>query len=59
MKKATRQRNAPQELKHVNNHTVRLSQKEVEALNKKASSLGVSKGSLIRKGLQYILNNNQ
>jgi uncharacterized protein YunC (DUF1805 family) len=59
MNKATRQRKAPEELKYINNFTVCLSKNELEALTKKASSLGISKAQVVRKGLQYILNNNQ
>jgi predicted DNA binding CopG/RHH family protein len=55
MSKATRQRKAPKEMKYTNPLTVKLSQKELEALTKKASSLGVTKGQVMRKGLQSIL----
>lgn len=55
MSKATRQRKAPKEVKYLNNLTVKLSQKELEALTKKATSLGITKGQVIRKGLQAVL----
>jgi uncharacterized protein YunC (DUF1805 family) len=55
MNKATRQRKAPKELKYINNFTVCLSKKELEALTKKASSLGISKAQVVRKGLHAIL----
>jgi predicted DNA binding CopG/RHH family protein len=55
MSKATRQRKAPKEVKYLNNLTVRLSQREMEALTKKASTSGLTKGQVIRKGLQAVL----
>lgn len=55
MNKATRQRKAPKEVKYTNPLTVKLSQRELEALSKKATSLGVTKGQVIRKGLQAVL----
>ena len=53
--KKTRQRKAPKEVKHINNLTVRLSEKELEALNSYAEKNGLTKGEVLRKVLDATL----